>query len=257
MHVEHGHATVLRNPVELLLPNLNALLLQEQEERKILRQRVRQFDVAGTARRGNPERKNRVHAVGLRLERIGVEGGAIVIRLEVVQPFEVVVHEARAETGRLPFAQVAVDARGVASEFLARPVELAVVMQIVDADFKTIFRQERAELGRDAIVALRHKVERGTKTARHLQLSQSATAFKTACALNIVGEDEREFFPVGPAAPAGGRFFRTGLDRPLVRKRALPLSRTPAPEREAQSVRHERLQPVISAEEKHQRGNDE
>ena len=44
--VEQDHASVLCNPVHLLLPKVDRALLQQQKERRILGQRVRKLDVA-------------------------------------------------------------------------------------------------------------------------------------------------------------------------------------------------------------------
>jgi hypothetical protein len=75
MHIDHCHSTVLGNPIEFAFPDVDCLFLQQQEEREILRKSVGQLDVAFLSRGGNPKRKNRVCAIRLRLERIGVERG--------------------------------------------------------------------------------------------------------------------------------------------------------------------------------------
>src|SRR5260221_996926 len=89
-------------------------------------------------RSGHPEGEDRVHSVRLRLERVGVEGGTVVFDFQFVQPIEVVMHETGTEANRLPFPQVVVDLAGVLLERCFRPVELAVVIQVMDTDFKTV-----------------------------------------------------------------------------------------------------------------------
>src|SRR6185436_9035868 len=107
------------DPVELCFPNACALLPQDDEERKILWQCVREVDVArataqcrrtrlagGSGTRierdagiGDPERENRMNAVRLRFEWIGIERGAVIGDVQFVHPVKIMVHEARAKSG--------------------------------------------------------------------------------------------------------------------------------------------------------------
>ena len=63
------------------------------------------------------------------------------VDVEGVEPIEVAVHEAGTETDGVPFAQIFVDARrgGIEAFFVA--VELAVVVEVVHADFESVFDQ--------------------------------------------------------------------------------------------------------------------
>jgi hypothetical protein len=72
----------------------------------------------------------------LGLEGICIECGHVVGDVQIVQPIEIVVHEAGAEADGIPLAQIAVDFLGILLKVSARGVELAVVMEVVDADFK-------------------------------------------------------------------------------------------------------------------------
>jgi len=96
-------------------------------------------------RRGHPEWEYGPDPVRLGLEGVGVEGRAVVLDVEVVQPVEVVVHETGAEPDGIPLFQVLVDLLGAATEVLAVPIELAVVIQVVDADFEAVVKKPRAK----------------------------------------------------------------------------------------------------------------
>ena len=55
-----------------------------------------------------------------------------------MSPLEVVQHEPGAKANRTPFFEVDIDALSLFGEFLAGAIELAVVVKVVDADFKAI-----------------------------------------------------------------------------------------------------------------------
>src|ERR1017187_2456953 len=103
MDVHQSHATMLRNPIEFSLPNVDGLFPQMKKERGILRQGVRKLDVAGAGggvrgpgcgvRTRSPEGKDGVGAVWLRLKRVGVERGGVVENIEIVQPVQIMKHE--------------------------------------------------------------------------------------------------------------------------------------------------------------------
>src|SRR5262249_53588839 len=100
MHIQQRHAAVLGDPIEFLEPNVGVALPEEQEQCRVLWQRVRQLDVAVSPHvrsyfapvccLSNPKRKNRAHSVGLGFEGVRVEGRRVVSNLEIPQPVEVV-----------------------------------------------------------------------------------------------------------------------------------------------------------------------
>src|SRR6185503_1153051 len=98
----------------------------------------------------NPEWKNRIDTIGLRFERIGVERRGIVEHLEVVNPIEVVVHEARTKADRVPLLEVLIDLLCATPKAGPRPIQLAIMLEIMNADFESVLDQIMSELGRDA-----------------------------------------------------------------------------------------------------------
>ncbi|PYT04991.1 MAG: hypothetical protein DMF60_13445, partial [Acidobacteria bacterium] len=85
-------------------------------------------------------------ALWLRLERIGVERGTVVFDLQVVQPIQIVEHEGRPKTKGVPVLKIAVDARSAFAENPSGVKKLPVVVQVVNANFKTVARQFFAQL---------------------------------------------------------------------------------------------------------------
>ena len=94
---------MLGDPIEFSHPDFRRLLLQQHEEREVLRKSIGKFNVTVGRRVDgclsilvrvaiwirNPEGKDRVAALGLRFEWIRIESGRIVLHVEVVQPIEI------------------------------------------------------------------------------------------------------------------------------------------------------------------------
>src|SRR6267378_403378 len=92
-------------------------------------------------RRRDPEGEDGVCAIGLRFEGVGVEGGTVIFNVEVVQPIQVVVHEAGTEADGPPFFETIIYLPSMCAKRFAGGVELAVVIEIVDADFEAVRRE--------------------------------------------------------------------------------------------------------------------
>src|SRR5262249_6169897 len=145
---------------------------KHEEHRRILGERVRQLDVARAILPLDQERKDRAHSVGLRLERIVLEGRGVVLDVQLLEPLEIVAHEAGTEANGVPGFQVLIDSSGLLPERLVRRVELAVVMKIVDTDLEPLILQETTQRPRQRVLALGHKVERRPEAETHLELGE-------------------------------------------------------------------------------------
>ena len=118
-------------------------------------------------------------------------------------------------------------------------------MQIVDAGFKSIASEIFPQFAVDPIVSFRNKVERGTKTAFHFQFHQLPALANSRLTLDIVCQNEGEFFSLGPAGPAVRQLFRARQNGPDVpHLLALSLDNPPADDVPGRS-RDERLEAVI------------
>jgi hypothetical protein len=106
-----------------------------------------------------PKGKDRIDAVRLRLKRVGIEGGEVVEYVELVQPSQIMEHEAGTKPYDVPRAQIVVDGMTLMLKRLPRTIECPVVMQIVDAHFKPFLLQGGSERVGNPVLALRHKVE--------------------------------------------------------------------------------------------------
>ena len=215
MNIQQRHAAVPGDPVQLLDPDFGIGFLEQQEQRGVLREGVGEFGVAVVAV-GNPEGENGVAAVRLRLKRIGVKRGGVVLDLQVMQPAQVVEHEAGAETGRIPVLEVTIDVFGVLPELFPVPVEAAVMLEVMHAHLEAFGGQFRAQSGSDPVAALGDEVEGGTEAEGFFNRHQLAAFAETGLAFHVMRQHQREFFFLRPAAPVFGRAFRTRRDGPDV-----------------------------------------
>src|SRR5262249_29434820 len=109
MNDDERHPAVPRDPVELLKPNIRVALTEQQEQGRVLRQRVGKLDVTrlrATAPTGHPKRKDGIHPVRLRFERVGVKGRSIVTQLQVMEPIELMKHRPGTKAHRFPVLKI-------------------------------------------------------------------------------------------------------------------------------------------------------
>jgi hypothetical protein len=89
-------------------------------------------------------------------------------------------------------------------------------MQVVNANLEAAFGQPVPHFRRDKIVTFRDDIEGRTKPEADLDLRQLLDSVEAALALDVVGQDKRELFPVPPSWPPLRR-TRSGLiDRPAI-----------------------------------------
>jgi len=120
-----------------------------------------------------------VPAFRLRLEGIAVESGGIISDVEVMQPLEIVEHEAGTKANRAPLVKVMVDVSGLASEFPARGEKVAVVMQIVNADFESGIAQMPAQFGRHAVITFGNEIERRSESTASVHFRELTAAIES------------------------------------------------------------------------------
>ena len=131
-----------------------------------------------------------------------------------MQPVKVVQHETGAESGRAPLVHVVIDPLRFLPEFVARLIQPPVVLKIMHAYLEAVARQLLTQLARNAIVPFRDEVEGRPEAVLHLHFHQLPALVQPDLAFDIVRQDEREFFPLGPARPIFRRLFRARHNRP-------------------------------------------
>src|SRR5580765_1675944 len=167
------HPAVLCNPIQLSHPDLWSRFAQQQEQGRILRQSIGKFDVAVSESGGlicdrcfvnrprlrNPERKDRVTALRLRLERICIKCRCVICNVQLVQPVELVQHERRSKSHRSPLSNIAINANGVPPKLLVRLVEPSVVSKVMDPNLKAILSKFLSQLARILVLSFGNKIE--------------------------------------------------------------------------------------------------
>src|SRR5438045_8678095 len=80
--------------------------------------------------------KNGMSSLRLGLERIGVKGGHVIANGQLMQPIEFVQHKSRSKALSIPIGQILIDSFGFSDKIAPGPIQAAVVMKILNANFK-------------------------------------------------------------------------------------------------------------------------
>ena len=86
----------------------------------------------------HPKRKDSITSFGLRLKRVGIERGRIILNIQLMEPIQLVQHEPGPKSYSVPVAQVAVDAHGSPAKLAARRKKPAVVFKVVYSHLESI-----------------------------------------------------------------------------------------------------------------------
>ena len=170
-----------------------------------------------------------------------------------MQPVEFTQHEAGTESDGTPFLKIVVNPGDIAAELFFGEEQLAIVVEVVNADLEAVLHEPCAKGRGDGVVAFGDEVKAGAEAELHLQFCQFPDLCHALWSLNIVREDEGELFAVGPARPVGRRFLGAGQDGPLVQDAIAFSQRKPAAEGHPGGGRQQRLEVVIEAVAKHGR----
>ena len=168
-----------------------------------------------------------------------------------MQPIQVTEHEAGTEAGGVPVLKIEVNFDDIAAELFFGEEELAVVVEVVNADLEAMVSEPGAKGRGDGVVAFGNEVKAGAEAEFHLQFCQFPDLCQARWSLNIVREDEGELFAVGPTRPIGRRFLGTGRDGPFVQGLLAYSDRKPAADGHPGRGRKQRLELVIEAVAKH------
>src|SRR5207248_1443714 len=221
---------MLGDPIEFSHPDFRRLLLQQHEEREVLRKSIGKFNVTVGRRVDgclsilvrvaiwirNPEGKDRVAALGLRFEWIRIESGRIVLHVEVVQPIEITQHESRSESRRSPLARISVNFGRVPHELATRGKEMAIVFKIMYTNLEAVGSEFLPQFNGDAVAPFWNKVKGRAESEAPFQLHQGPTLSEPDLALNVVRQNKCKFFIPRPARPVFRCPLRARHDRPYV-----------------------------------------
>jgi hypothetical protein len=162
-----------------------------------------------------------------------------------MQPFEIVQHEAGTEADGVPFLEVTVNLLGVLPECRTRPVEFAIVMEVVNAHLEPEVRDQMSEVRRDGVGAFGDEVEGGVEAEALFEFHQGLYASQTFGAFDVMGEDDGKLFAIGPTGPAGRRLLGALFDGPKVTTFFQKSLRRPTPHGDAQDPREDGLELVV------------
>src|SRR5207244_4482304 len=110
------------------------------------------------------------------LEWIGVEGGSVVLDIQIVKPGQFIQHETRAEPNRAPVFCVMIYPLGLLNEFRATSIESPIMMQVVHTNLEAIASQPIEKLFGNLVRTRWNEIERGSNPQPHFQLGESSDA---------------------------------------------------------------------------------
>ena len=214
MGIEQDHPAVGGDPVEFPFPDIDGFFLQDEEQRGILTQRVRQLHITfrdrGTPlgiRPVDPKRKDGMPAFRLGLERVGIERRGIVLDLQLVEPIEVLQHETGPESVGIPLLQMLIDAHRLPFKSGEGGKKMPIVPEIVNSDFKPIGGEFPPQFRGHPVRSFGNKIEGTPETERLLSPHQFRAFPQAGRSFDIVGQHQTEFFTVRPPGPSFRRPF--------------------------------------------------
>ncbi len=156
------------NGFNLALPEINGVALKDVVEAVILGGHDRKFQDAA-----DEEGLGGATAAGLRFEMAGIGDGHIVGKIEGVIPIEIAIEDAGTIAGGAELPDAGIDARGAAKKLIAILEEIAIVIEVVDIDFKSAFAKEREETPGDVVALGRNKLEGGLDAVRVVNIHEA------------------------------------------------------------------------------------
>src|ERR1019366_6648983 len=147
MGLDQRHAALFGDPIQFSAPDGVIFLTEQDENREVLRDSIRQFRKArpGAVRRLNPAGEDPTKAAGLRLKGVDVVGGNGIIDVQVADPGQVVEHGARTEASSLPLREEFIDAWKPLFKYFPTAIEPAVMIQVVDEHLEAPLHERAAQ----------------------------------------------------------------------------------------------------------------
>ena len=150
----------------------------------------------------------------LRFERVGIEGGHVVLDVEVMKPVEIMQHETRSKSCGTPLIEILIDPPGVLIEVAAGLVESPVVPKIMNANFEALADEFLPQLRRHSVIAFRNKVEGRSEAQFTLEFGQSPAFRQARRPFHVMSKHECKLLTLRPPAPRRRLLFRSRHDRP-------------------------------------------
>src|ERR1700722_7737058 len=152
---------------DLGLPKVDRIVIQDLEERVVLAGSQRNFENLS-----HEIGENRTAAATLRLQMRDIRHGHIVGKVIGIVPIKVAIHHAGAESAGAVLLGVVIDLLRPLQEQLRFLVEVTVVIQVVDVEFKSAIPNV-ANVGVGHVVSfLRNNLKRGTNVVRSIDFDQ-------------------------------------------------------------------------------------
>ena len=153
--------------------------------------------------------------------RLGSNGSvsnvdAVILRANLVQPTQLVLHKGRAKADRVPTLKICADPACLGCKFFLRRIELPVVLQAVYADLEALLFQHAPQFVRNRVAPFRNEVEARAKAVLLLHIHDGPNPVDPSLTLDVVRQNHGELLAGGPSRPS--RRCRAGsrIDGPHV-----------------------------------------
>ena len=129
----------------------------------------------------------------------------------------------------------------LSAELVSRRIELAVMMQVMDADLESTLDKPGTKLGRHRVLTFGNEVERRAESKFHFEFGQLFYSIESSSAFDIMGQDECEFLAIWPTGPTLRRVLGALLDWPDGATTLQDSPNVESPQRHAQAGRQKWL----------------
>ncbi len=130
------------------------------------------------------------------------------------------------------------------------------MLEVMHAHFEAVFHKPFPEDCGVLIRTFRNEVKGRAETKSHLKLCETSRFRLSFPGLNVVGENQGEFFLKRPTGPASGRVCRLWIDRPDFRMAFNETGHANPTQEDTEWSRDKRLHPEIEPSQVSMRTSD-
>src|SRR5215469_736538 len=256
MNDETEQAIVPEDQFGLRFPQLDRAFVQDVEQSVILNRCYRKLQHVS-----DKKRHHCTAATWLGIQRRYVGKRHIICKIERVVPFRFTVEHSRAEACRAEFASILINDFGAAQKLLLVVKEPAVVVQILDNDFKSAALYGLQQILGDFIALFRDHSESRFDSESLVQIHERRAKISACFGFHVVRHRQAATCAVGPKPHEGNLFEPPGfhghqqdrfedvlnccVDGPLRKSAPLPVARMKLLNLSANRLIRERPQVVI------------
>src|SRR5579859_2490713 len=208
MNNKTDQAIVLQDQLNLPLPKIHRILSEDVEKCVVLRGGYRYFENAA-----DEIRLRCAASATLRIKMANVGHGHIVGVVEEFIPVEIAIQHSGTITKSAKLSAIVVNAGHTTEKFFSIAEKIAVVIEIVDVDFKALVPDAVQELLGELISSFRYKLKGRFNAERVVEIHQARAEVAASAGFDVVSYDGAASIPIRPEPDERDSFARIGADR--------------------------------------------